>query len=395
MQDIAYTYDKVSNITEISNTANTLTNGLGGTYQNSYVYDDLYRMAEAGGYWKNNRDSLPFSVTMGYAVNGRITQKTQHAGTLLNGTRSMVNKTSMYNYEAGGNKLSAMKNALGNTLYDFQWDANGNMTKMTAPAMSRNGLTRTLTWTEENRLQTVQDNNYFSYYQYDGDGERTYKMAWTATTLLVNGRRVMYYTPQSVTLYASPYLVVTPQGYTKHYYAESERITLQIGRGAFADVNTPVVGDSLIREKLQTVTNAMPHPANIILPDAPQLAYLDTLTNRQNATSTLYFYHTDHLGSGSWITTTNGAAVQHLHYLPWGEGFVDQRSTSFASRYTFNAKEKDTETGYSYFGARYYSSDLSIWLSVDPMADKYPSLSPYTYCADNPIRLVTRMGGIS
>ena len=38
--------------------------------------------------------------------------------------------------------------------------------------------------------------------------------------------------------------------------------------------------------------------------------------------------------------------------------------------------------------ARYYNSDLSIWISVDPLADKYPNLSPYTYCADNPVRLV-------
>ena len=37
--------------------------------------------------------------------------------------------------------------------------------------------------------------------------------------------------------------------------------------------------------------------------------------------------------------------------------------------------------------ARYYNSDLSIWLSVDPMVDKYPNLSPYTYCANNPIAL--------
>ncbi len=60
--------------------------------------------------------------------------------------------------------------------------------------------------------------------------------------------------------------------------------------------------------------------------------------------------------------------------------------------HTFSAKEKDTETGLSYFGARYYSSDLSIWLSVDPMAHKYPSLSPYVYCANNPIKLVDPNG---
>ena len=58
----------------------------------------------------------------------------------------------------------------------------------------------------------------------------------------------------------------------------------------------------------------------------------------------------------------------------------------------FSAKERDPETGLSYFGSRYYSSDLSIWLSVDPMSDKYPSFSPYTYCADNPVRLVDPNG---
>ena len=62
------------------------------------------------------------------------------------------------------------------------------------------------------------------------------------------------------------------------------------------------------------------------------------------------------------------------------------------SSYTFSAKEKDSETGLSYFGSRYYSSDLSVWLSVDPMAAKYPGLSPYVYCADNPVRCVDPNG---
>ena len=60
--------------------------------------------------------------------------------------------------------------------------------------------------------------------------------------------------------------------------------------------------------------------------------------------------------------------------------------------FTFSAKERDSETGLSYFGSRYYSSDLSIWLSVDPMSDKYASLSPYVYCADNPVKLVDPNG---
>ena len=56
---------------------------------------------------------------------------------------------------------------------------------------------------------------------------------------------------------------------------------------------------------------------------------------------------------------------------------------------SFTGKERDAETGYSYFGARYYDSDLSgLFLSVDPMADKYTDISPYVYCAWNPLRLV-------
>lgn len=63
-----------------------------------------------------------------------------------------------------------------------------------------------------------------------------------------------------------------------------------------------------------------------------------------------------------------------------------------AEKHTFSSKERDAETGLSYFGSRYYSSDLSIWLSVDPRAAKYPSLSPYAYCANNPVKLVDPNG---
>ena len=51
-------------------------------------------------------------------------------------------------------------------------------------------------------------------------------------------------------------------------------------------------------------------------------------------------------------------------------------------------KERDEETGYGYFGARYMDHELmTMWLSVDPMADKYPNISPYNYCMWNPIKL--------
>ena len=83
---------------------------------------------------------------------------------------------------------------------------------------------------------------------------------------------------------------------------------------------------------------------------------------------------------------------------PGGAGDDGARTTVHCSlitvhwSYTFSAKERDAETGLSYFGSRYYSSDLSIWLSVDPMAAKYASLSPYTYCTNNPVKLVDPNG---
>lgn len=55
----------------------------------------------------------------------------------------------------------------------------------------------------------------------------------------------------------------------------------------------------------------------------------------------------------------------------------------------FTGKERDEETGYGYFGARYMDHELmTMWLSVDPMADKYLSISPYAYCAWNPVKLI-------
>ena len=71
---------------------------------------------------------------------------------------------------------------------------------------------------------------------------------------------------------------------------------------------------------------------------------------------------------------------------------LPQGNLSATASYTFSAKERDPETGLSYFGARYYTSDLSIWLSVDPMAAKYPSTSPYAYCRNNPIILLDPNG---
>ncbi|MCQ2230460.1 MAG: RHS repeat-associated core domain-containing protein [Paludibacteraceae bacterium] len=56
--------------------------------------------------------------------------------------------------------------------------------------------------------------------------------------------------------------------------------------------------------------------------------------------------------------------------------------------YRFNAKELDEETGLYYYGARYLDPTGTTWLSVDPLFEKYVGMSPYNYCAGNPVKLV-------
>ena len=59
------------------------------------------------------------------------------------------------------------------------------------------------------------------------------------------------------------------------------------------------------------------------------------------------------------------------------------------SAHPFTGKEKDSETGYYYHGARYYDpTTVNSWTTVDPMLDKYLDISPYAYCAWNPMKYV-------
>ena len=68
---------------------------------------------------------------------------------------------------------------------------------------------------------------------------------------------------------------------------------------------------------------------------------------------------------------------------------AEQKSITqnYATPYKFTGKELDEETGLYYFGARYYAPRESIWLSTDPLAEKYPNVSPYAYALNNPIVL--------
>jgi RHS repeat-associated protein len=99
-----------------------------------------------------------------------------------------------------------------------------------------------------------------------------------------------------------------------------------------------------------------------------------------------------HLGSAAYLTY-HGGVIQTLNYLPYGEDWVEHNffhpdDTTRLGIYRFNGKEKDYESGFHYYGARYYWDEtLTGWLSVDPLTDDFPYISCYNYCEQNPVKL--------
>lgn len=146
-----------------------------------------------------------------------------------------------------------------------------------------------------------------------------------------------------------------------------------------------------------------------------------------------FYYYPDHLGSSSCITNLDGEVSQHIEYVPFGEVFIDElelmrksatagkancnntwntpyRSNDCANegrgkltcimpsaanrRAKLNAMELNEETGMYCYGARYYEPRLSLWMSCDPMQEKYPNISSYCYTYDNPIKFIDPDGRI-
>jgi RHS repeat-associated protein len=122
--------------------------------------------------------------------------------------------------------------------------------------------------------------------------------------------------------------------------------------------------------------------------------YPDLCNLQGNAQETdLFYYHPDHLGSTGMVTDNSSIISQGFLYAPFGEiisEYTPGWETDRIPKYAFNAKELDEENGMYYYSARYYAPPTFI--SRDPMFEKYPSISPYTYCANNPMKYVDPSG---
>ena len=122
------------------------------------------------------------------------------------------------------------------------------------------------------------------------------------------------------------------------------------------------------------------------------LFFLCLLALATQAHANYAFTHSDHLGSASWITDDAARPMQYIHYAPYGELIANQSLNGYDERYKFTGKERDAETGYDFFGARYLAQQLGIWTSPDPLLDKYIFASPYMYCNGNPIKYMDSDG---
>ena len=120
-------------------------------------------------------------------------------------------------------------------------------------------------------------------------------------------------------------------------------------------------------------------------PDDPQAGY-GYIANDTTKEET-FFYHSDHLGSTSYITDDKANITQYDAYLPYGELLVDEHSSSEDMPYKFNGKELDEDTGLYYYGARYMDPKISLWYESDPPSEEYENVSTFIYCHGNPICL--------
>ncbi|MFA5540139.1 MAG: RHS repeat-associated core domain-containing protein [Bacteroidales bacterium] len=387
LQEITYNYDQVGNIASIINDAMD-------PFTHEYSYDSDNRLLSALSSGTFDGDYITNDYKVTYSPSGKITNKTYTGETLEDFGVSTFQVNYDYHYQ--GSRTQQMSEALENisgNKENFGWDDKGNMNYQSNNYIGE----RRLCWTEDNRLQGFSDRRNGAYYGYDATGERALKL--TGPTIHVNQNGMDYYSPilQSTTLYASPLITLRDGDYTKHYFEEGKRICSVIGNGGLIDITNHVeefvhpfeelrimqeegIGETFYQCIGLGVTKQLPDLYNTV----------ELFSNTQvNPDEPSFYYTTDHLGSSSYLTNDLGQTTQIIAYMPYGEDWVNRNFTqNFRSSYKYNGKEKDPESGYYNYGARYYGGNLPIWLSVDPLSDKYPHLTPYNYCANNPIMLV-------
>lgn len=409
-----------------------------------------------GTYTGADNKSASYTLAMGYDNMHRIKSKRQHLtqdNVQFNGTLNVgYDLTYTYSSEEGKKfQLESVKDVNYRTEetpegqqiengHSYTYDKNGNLVYVNTNRVMTDGHRdnsvgeRKLIWDEENRLLAVDDNGFVSNYWYDADGERTVKTSGESDQVYVNGVFSGGSTNTAkFSLYVSPYLVANQGGrYTKHIYAGSQRIVSKVGdfasygsdprRIEYAGANTDGLSvdykskyaaqQQVIKDNYKFFDVPYNGTDNDNYADgegfccndgsmeaavaearkAQTRAVSRSFKDPDNYENLQFFYHPDHLGSSSFITNLDGEVVQHIEYVPFGEVFIEERNNVWNTLYLFNAKEFDEETGMYYYGARYYDPRLSLWMSTDPMQEKYSHINTYCYAFNNPLNFVDLHG---
>lgn len=395
--DLNMTYDKLYNVT-----GKTL-----DMHQSNMQFDGSLYAGHTLNYTYD--DSNPFKLLS-------VASSEYRTEDLANKEDAMIETTVSYDYDANGNLVEMLSDKVKNESQD-------GVQSEVADEKSGDALKKTsYLWDDENLLLAVNENGYVSRYWYDVTGERVIKMSGGKDAVYLNGGKAsesLSDIGNSFTAYVSPYLVVSEAGhYTKHVYVGRERILSKLGdwQSFGADPRRVAKAGDEVEELSKKIAYSEKYSNQTrqigATYDEFEIPYNgktnDDYVNgesfccsegdsddnnsdytdegdRVNDESEVFFYHSDHLGSSSYITNIDGTVCQHIEYIPYGDIFIDERKGSWNTPYLFNAKELDEETGLYYYGARYLNPKDTRWISVDPLFEMYPGMSPYNYCLNNPV----------
>jgi RHS repeat-associated protein len=118
--------------------------------------------------------------------------------------------------------------------------------------------------------------------------------------------------------------------------------------------------------------------------------YIEKVNNVFNR----YYYLKDHLGNNRIVMNSSGTVMQVNNYYPSGTSIAEntnpRRTDQGIQPYKYNGKELDRTNGLNFYDyeARSYDPTLMRFTTIDPLAEKYYSISPYAYCLNNPVKFI-------
>ena len=166
----------------------------------------------------------------------------------------------------------------------------------------------------------------------------------------------------------------------------------------FKDGSTITYTYAVNGTKLRTVhtigntTSTTDYCGNVIYENGVQKLLLTDAGHVTLSDKKYHYYLQDHQGNNRVVVDQTGQTEEVNHYYPFGGTFASADNS--IQPYKYNGKELDTKNGLNWYdyGARQYDVAIGRWNAVDPMAEKYYWISPYTYCAGNPLKYIDLKG---